>query len=114
MDELNVKVGDNVLYKGGRERIESIRKVTKITPTGRIRISGSDSQFNKYGDEMGHSDDWSPRHYISVPTKEDIVRVERNNAIRKAVFLCKEVNGENITYEQVGKLIDILETKSEK
>ena len=49
MEELKVKVGDKVLYRlwtfsGTVERIET---VTRVTPTGRIRIDGSGSQFDK-------------------------------------------------------------------
>lgn len=54
-EELKVKVGDKVLYNywtfGGA--IERIETVTRVTPTGRIRIEGSSSQFDKYGREMG-------------------------------------------------------------
>lgn len=113
MAELNVKVGDKVLLSGGSplNRVEEIREVIKVTPTGRIRISGSGSQFDKYGREMGSRDLWNSSYYIFVPTEEDIERVKKNNAIKKAVSLCGEVNKKNITYEQAEKLIEILEVK---
>lgn len=55
MKELNVNVGDKVLYRGGNplNYTDEIREVTKVTPTGRIRISGTESQFDKYGSQMG-------------------------------------------------------------
>ena len=109
MSELNVKVGDKVLYKGGRNCIEEIREVIKITPTGRIRISGSSSQFDKYGSEMGNRNAWIPSHCITVATKEDIERVKRNDTVRKAVFLCNKADNKNITYEQAKKIVEILE-----
>lgn len=111
MSELNVNVGDKVLYRGGSplNYVEEIREVTKITPTGRIRISRCDSQFDKYGREMGGGDWYS--YSIVIPTEEDIERVKKNNAIKKAVSLCGEVNKKNITYEQAEKLIEILEVK---
>lgn len=114
MAELNVKVGDKVLYCGGNplNYVEKIREVTKITPTGRIRISGCDSQFNKYGKQMGDNGDWFT-YSISIPTEEDFDRVKKNNAIEKAVSLCRKVKSKNITYEQAKKIIEILEENND-
>lgn len=48
--ELNVNVGDDVLYRpSSYSRIEKIATVTKVTPTGRIRIDKFTNQFDKYG-----------------------------------------------------------------
>lgn len=109
MKELNVKVGDKVLYKGGSPiaYTDEIREVTRITPTGRIRINNSDCQFNKYGEEMGSGSDWYS-YSISIPTEEDFERVKRNRAINKAVKLCNKVDRTNITYEQSIKIIDAI------
>ena len=50
MEELKVKVGDKVLYNHWHfGTTEAITTVTKITPTGRIRIDFCDTQFDKYG-----------------------------------------------------------------
>ena len=53
-EELKVKPGDELLctthhYSGTRK---SIVTVTKVTPTGRIRILESGAQFDKYGKHL--------------------------------------------------------------
>ena len=53
---LNVKVGDKVIYV--TNHYKKIATVTKVTPTGRIRVDCSSSQFNENGREIG-GDTWS-------------------------------------------------------
>lgn len=66
-EELNVNVGDEVLYRpSSYSRIEKISTVTKVTPTGRIRIDKSTNQFDKYGRQMGNVG-WGGRDYVSFP-----------------------------------------------
>ncbi len=96
MEELNVKVGDNVLVSSGRGRGEDfIAEVEKVTPTGRIRLSDrSSTQFDKYGREMG-----TTRYYpyrLSVPTKEDYKRVEKNKLAGKILYNIRSLNTDNL------------------
>ncbi len=109
MDELNVKVGDKVLYeRRGRERIVT---VTKVTPTGRIRIDFTDSQFDKYGHQMGGDTWFSSR--IRRATPEDIKRIEQKKTILKAYELCQTIDAKSLSYEKALKIIEILgENKS--
>lgn len=91
-EELNVKVGDEVLYRlwnfGGT--IERIETVMKVTPTGRIRIKGSSSQFNKYGREM-IGDSWHNAAELSIPKEEDYKRIKENTVISKAISLIEKL-----------------------
>lgn len=109
MEELNVKEGDLVLYQHGfvHNRVEKIIKVTKVTPTGRIRIEGHDEQYNKYGNQMGKLDSWSCGSRISIPTEEDFRRIKENSAISKALSIINSINRENLSYERALKIIDI-------
>lgn len=108
--ELNVKVGDLVLYQWGyaHNRVEKIVKVAKITPTGRIRIEGHDEQYDKYGHQMGNRDRWSCGSYIRIATEDDYKRIKENSAISKALSLMESKNKKNLSYEQATKIIDIL------
>ena len=97
MEELNVKVGDKVLVsKGSRYKNEDfIAKVEKVTPTGRIRLSGRDSiQFDKYGGEMGAISYYPYR--LSIPTKEDYKRVEKNRLVGKILYNIRSLNTDNL------------------
>lgn len=107
MEELKVKVGDKVLYRYNHwgSRIERIETVVKVTPTGRIRISGKDCQFNKCGEEMG-VDAWHGGAYLSIPTEDDYKRIRENEAISKAESIMKNAK---LTYDQAVKIIEILE-----
>lgn len=108
-EELNVKVGDKVLYRlwtfsGTVERIET---VARVTPTGRIRIDGSGSQFDKYGREMG-CDSWRGGANLSIPTDEDYKRIEENAVISKALSLMEKLNKKTLPYDKAVKIVDIL------
>lgn len=108
-EELNVKVGDKVLYRlwtfsGTVERIET---VTRVTPTGRIRIDGSGSQFDKYGHEMGN-DSWRGGANLSIPTDEDYKRIEENAVISKALSLMEKLNKKTLPYDKAVKIVEIL------
>ena len=111
MEELNVKAGDKVLYTYGYSynKTEKIVTVTRVTPTGRVRIDFNDCQFDKYGCEMGKKDTWSCRAHISKLTDEDTKRIKVKYAINKAVSLCESVNKNNLPYEKALKIIEILE-----
>lgn len=98
MEILNVKVGDKVLVsKGSRyKNNDFIAEVEKVTPTGRIRLSDSSTQFDKYGREMGTN---IPSYYpyrLSIPTKEDYKRVERNKLVGKILYNIRSLNTDNL------------------
>lgn len=108
--ELNVKVGDKVLYQYNSwgKSVERIETVKKVTPTGRIRIEGMDSQFDKYGREMG-GDAWSGHAHLSIPTEEDYKRIDENAVISKALSLLEKLNKKTLSYDKAVKIVEILE-----
>ncbi len=114
--ELNVKVGDFVLYKSGHplSKVEKIIKVTKVTPTGRIRIEGYDEQYDKYGNQMGNHDRWYGGSSIRIPTEEDYKRIKENSAISKALSLVKKLNKENLPYDLAVEIIKVLESEEKE
>ena len=79
MAELKVNVGDKLLYSYGYSynRVEKIVTVTKVTPTGRIRIDFNDKQYDKFGNEMGRKDIWSSYSSLSVLTDKDFERIKK-------------------------------------
>lgn len=97
MEELNVKVGDKVLVsKGSRYKNDDfIAEVEKVTPTGRIRLSDrSSTQLDKYGREMGTTSYYPYR--LSIPTKEDYKRVEKNKLVGKIIYKIRSLNTDNL------------------
>lgn len=106
MEELKVKVGDKVLYNHWHfGTTEEIVTVTKVTPTGRIKIDFCDTQFDKYGRQIGKRDSYS-NSSISIPTEEDYKRIMQRRVISKAESLMKNTK---VTYEQAVEIIKILE-----
>lgn len=108
-EELNVKVGDKVLYRlwtfsGTVERIET---VTRVTPTGRMRIDGSGSQFDKYGREMVAGSRRGGAN-LSIPTEEDYKRIEENAVISNALSLMEKFNKKTLPYDKAVKIVEIL------
>ena len=109
MAELKVNVGDKLLYNYGYSynRVEKIVTVTKVTPTGRIRIDYNDKQYNKYGYEMGKKDRWSCYSSLSIPTKEDFERIKKNNAINEALNIIRKLDSNSLNYDNALKIIAI-------
>ena len=107
--ELNVKVGDKLLLSSGYSynRSERIVEVIKVTPTGRIRIDDADSQYDKYGCEMG-SDSWGHRSFLSIPTQEDYKRIKKNKTISKVNALIRDLDTSKLTYEDALRIIEVL------
>ena len=113
MAELKVNVGDKLLYSYGYSynRVEKIVTVTKVTPTGRIRIDYNDEQYDKYGCEMGKKDRWSCRSSLSIPTEEDFDRIKKNYAINKALYIIRKINKDNLDYDKALIIIKIFEER---
>ena len=111
MNELNAKVGDKLLYRWGysHNRVEKIVTVTRVTPTGRIRIDYNDEQYDKYGNKIGKRDIWSCGSSLSIPTEEDYERIKKNNAINKALRIIEKINKDNLDYDKALKIIEIFE-----
>ena len=113
MAELKVNVGDKLLYNYGYlyNRVEKIVTVTKVTPTGRIRIDYNDEQYDKYGCEIGKKDRWSCRSSLSIPTEGDFERIKKNYAINKALHIIGKINKDNLDYDKALRIIKIFEER---
>lgn len=115
MEELNVKVGDTLLctthhYSGNRAWFVT---VVKVTPTGRIRVSGLDTQFDKYGKQMGRGrgrasigEAWNE---LSVPTPEDYKAIEKASTIAKARAALEKAVKSKLSYEKAIEILKVLE-----
>lgn len=110
MSELNVKVGDKVYYEYGYSytRIEKITTVTKVTPTGRIKVECSDSQFDQYGREMGKHDRWSSSAKISEATDEIIQKVTERNVIKECLSAVKNLDEKTLDYDKARRILEVL------
>lgn len=106
-EELNVNVGDEVLYRpASYSRIEKIATVTKVTPTGRIRIDKSTNQFDKYGRQMGDVG-WRGRDFIYILTPEKKEEILRKNRISECICVFEKQKNK-LTLEQAVKILKIL------
>lgn len=104
--ELNVKIGDKVLYITNYDR--RIATVTKVTPTGRIRIDCSPEQFSKHGVEM-NSDKWSLNRATICEYNEEIAqRIKEEQYIKIAVNLMHKATADSINFEDAKTIIEIL------
>ena len=83
MAKLDVKVGDKVIAwsRYGKH----ITEVTKITPTGRIRIKGSSSQFSPDGCELGGGG-WGGSTSLHPWTEEIEREIREENTKKNAVY----------------------------
>lgn len=101
MKELNVKVGDKVLYHWSRlfRNVEKIVKITQVAPTGRVRIDYNNDVFDKFGKMIGNSNGGAIC-YITVPTEEDVEKATALETISKLTM-------STLTYEQAVKINEI-------
>lgn len=107
MNELNVKVGDKVIVNSGYgyNGTERLSHVVKVTPTGRIKVAGSDAYFDKNGREMGKKDIWKARDYLVIPKEKDYQRLKDASDIQKAKTICNNLI-EKMTAETARKIIE--------
>lgn len=109
-DELKVEVGEEVLYRPASfHKIEKIATVTRVTPTGRIKIDKSERTFNQYGRSMGDSG-WGGNDYIYKLTPEKKKELMEKEVIHKCMARFDECK-DNLTYEQAKKILGILEAE---
>ena len=81
MEKLNVNVGDKVILC--RDNVKRITEVTKILPTGRIRVKDSKSMFSPDGHELGSG--WYKATLF--PYTEEIAKeIRETNTKRNAVY----------------------------
>lgn len=113
-NQLNVKVGDEVIvtkYRSGFGSTERIDTVTKVTPTGRIRILSSSSQFDKFGKEIGTAK-WDFSAELRIPTDEDRKRIKESNTINMANRLMEKAVKSGISYSDAVSIIGVLGGKA--
>lgn len=115
MAELNVKVGDRVAYhhhRGGWNSYNSsatIEEVTRVTPTGRIKLKNMEGvQFDKYGRKMGSTDIWS-RGFITELTPEIEEKILHEKTIEKCYQKIRGIK--KLDYSTAVKILDALETQ---
>lgn len=87
---------------------EALVTVTKVTPTGRIRIDSNDRLYNKYGREMGVSSVYSS--YLYEPKDEDFERIKIAETKKKASRILRTL-ANNMDYETALKIIEKFEVR---
>lgn len=104
----NLKVGDKVVVHSWawcyNKYIETT--VSKITPTGRIRVNGYEEQFNQQGYAMG---DYSS--CLCNPKEDDTIRLVQLTKERKFLNSAEYEISQKIkemTVEQAQKILEIL------
>lgn len=114
MKELNVKVGDEVLIRyGGIWETEKITKVTRITPTGRIRVSRDEKlQFDKYGRQMGCNNVYTTYsiHELTPEKRDEIMKKE---TILECIMEF-EAKKDKLTFLQAVDILSILRNGEKK
>lgn len=109
MNELKLKIGDKVLITNGLPTEDKIGTVTKITPTGRIKLDiYTDYQFDRYGRQMGNRDIWSRSKSIRIPDKEDYNRVHKNKIVGHIYSKIDQLNTQNL-YDTNISTLEILD-----
>lgn len=107
MEELKVKVGDKVLHTSWSDR--KITTVEKITPTGRIRVSCSTAQFDRFGNKMGNNGLYGDYAKISIPTENDYESIRREQVIHKAYRIIQELSRKKLKYDEAVRILEFFD-----
>ena len=108
MAKLNVKAGDKVIACNRNGKY--IAEVSKVTPTGRIRIAGCSSQFSPEGDELGSGGGWYEMSLYPY-SEEEANKIIEENTKKKAVLRMMRTKyelWEQISIEDARKISGIL------
>lgn len=109
MSKLNVKIGDEVLLHFSKysKNYYKIAVITKITPTGRIKVDNSNTFYNENGVEMGNKDVWAGHSWLEELTEE---KKQKLIHMRKAKEMKKHISDElnNLSYETLKKIEQII------
>lgn len=97
----DLKEGDTVIVR--TRYSESIRKVDKITPTGKIRVGNF--LFTDGRCKSGNVWDYTT---LEEPTEEKVREITEKYVIRKALTEMHETK--DISYEQAKAILEILKT----
>ena len=104
MKELGVKVGDKVIFHGSWGN-RMIAEVTRITPTGRIRIDRSDSQYDKFGRELG-ANVWNTTR-LSRWSEEVEKEIADERRIKVALDIAHGLTSKDMTLDKAKVIIDM-------
>ena len=102
---LNVKVGDKVIYHTNGSR--GIATVTKVTPTGRIRIDASMDQFTPDGDKMGQ-DLWE-HCYITVYDETVAQEIKNEKYVKNVIARMRKISANDLTVEDAKAIMAIIQ-----
>lgn len=113
-DNVEWKVGMEVVLFNTRDQPTGIRKIEKVTPKGFIRINGHDSLFKPNGIERT-SDPWR-WHRIRPSTPEDVmklqelkVRIAYLSSVKRNSEIIRTVVSKTITIEYLKKINTLME-----
>ena len=96
------EVGQKVIYDGNK-----VATVTKVTPTGRVRIDYCpEYQFDKNGIMMG-TDTWH-HHWIEEATEEEIEEVRLKNYYSKIIRQLNDYDFKQLSREQLLGIVAII------
>ena len=102
----NLEAGDDVIISNRYSQF--VCTVEKITPAGKIKVNGL--MFRKDGSEVS-SDRWCLTRLLEA-TPEAVRKISEDKAIQRALNAAHDLK--NITYEQAGKILEILEVPDER
>jgi hypothetical protein len=101
MSDTKFHVGQKVIVSSRFSLHGEISFVEKITPTGKIRIKGSDRLFSPTGRSHRHGEYSST--WISAPSDEKILEIEK----RKLVWILKNFDYGTLSISQLESIKDI-------
>lgn len=103
---MNFNIDDKVVYSYRGK--ESIEKVERITPTGRVIVCGK-----QFINGRNHSDKWYTAS-IYHATEEDIERIRINVIKNNIIYKLYRFNWNGISYKQAIEIRDILGFKEKE
>ena len=106
----NLKVGDKVILNTGYRTV--VTNVTRITPTGRIRVAAlRDIQFNSNGEEIVGKNTWAAAYsFLEEWTQEKEDYLKKQKYERETIARVKDMfKKTTLSVSQAERILKILE-----
>lgn len=113
MEELNVKVGDKVIWHSWRNR--EVCEVVKVTPKGYIdiKLGAGTERFNKRGNRTGGCARYGSAH-IRMPKDGEIEEIVQEKQFEQNRSYIRNYPIQNLPFEALQELVSIIKKYENK
>jgi len=110
-----LQVGDTVIVRqSGIGSSDKVDKVAKITPSGRVHLENSSTQYNSNGTARGVKDTYF-NTYLMMPTDKLLYNIKKEQTYKKVHRLVMTtIEWQELSLEQLEEALEFLQQYEEE